>query len=235
MAATYSWKKALAHAGIAAVVVVAAGAALVATHRASDSERFGEGVGRFAAFVGLASYGISYLLQTGRRAAGLGVLITLVAAIAGLGVVVYLSSPRFALTAADRAPLVVDGDRLRHPTLGFSIHNPGASFQPAPQWAEMISPIGDGPEGTYDCYVNAGMPPSVVLVVTVFPSQGALAPISIGSSADYASPWQSRAWTRARWTSMRPLTRAACTSQLPTRIFARTPTRAKCLAAVGSS
>ena len=47
-------------------------------------------------------------------------------------------APTYALTAADRAPLVADGGRLRHPTLGFSLAKP-AGFSESPKLVEYLN------------------------------------------------------------------------------------------------
>lgn len=65
----FRWGRGVQHALLALGLVVLAFAAIHATVPVADPRRFGEGVGRFSFFVGLATLGVSALAQTGRRLA----------------------------------------------------------------------------------------------------------------------------------------------------------------------
>jgi len=85
------------------------------------------------------------LSVTGRRR--LAIFGAAIAAAIAIAVVVVMRppaahhdrAPTYAFTAADRAPLVVDGQRLRHPTLGFSLGRPGGGFFESPKLVEYLA------------------------------------------------------------------------------------------------
>jgi hypothetical protein len=152
---SWSWKRALLHAGLAFGAVVALGAAAFAVLQRpeSNASKFGEGVGRLSVFTAAVVFGTSWLGQSGRRRAAIGLVAGFVALVGGLFAVITLT-PRGpgghharALSAADRAPLVVITEggqpRLRHPTLGFSLSHPGPAFRDAPEVAVAMSDVRD--------------------------------------------------------------------------------------------
>jgi hypothetical protein len=151
MSASWSWKRALLHAGLTFGAVVALGAAAFAVLQrpASNATRFGEGVGRLSVFTAAVVFAASWLGQTGRRRAAIGLVAGFVALAGGLFAVLTLmpggpgAHRARALTPADRAPLVVveagGQRRLRHPTLGFSLLHPGPAFRDAPEVAAAMS------------------------------------------------------------------------------------------------
>jgi hypothetical protein len=152
--AQFSWKRALAHALLAMVAVVVLGAAGFGwlARPASNATKFGEGVGRLAGFTGVIAFAVSWLRQTGRRKAGLGVAIGVATLIgAGFAALVMTRSahPTVPLTEAERVPLVIVDEggerRLRHPAFGFSILHPGATFREAPDVAQAMEGAGRDP------------------------------------------------------------------------------------------
>jgi hypothetical protein len=173
MAAAYSPKRAIVHVAIAIAVVFAAAGTLIGVGVVIDTEAFFEGLAQFTVFVALLVYTISYLLQSGRRRTALGIGGSVVVIVALALAFVTTSPPVPAptitpLTSADRAPLVADGDRLRHPTLGFSIKQPGPGFHEATHYAAMAnSNAGSG--SLYYAYADAGSDarPNAVLMVGI--------------------------------------------------------------------
>jgi uncharacterized membrane protein YgdD (TMEM256/DUF423 family) len=148
---SWSWKRSLLHAALAFGVAVAIGAAAFAVLQRPESNatKFGEGVGRLSVFTAAVVFAASWLRQTGRRRAAIGLVAGFVALLGGLFAVLTVL-PRGpgahrvrALSSADRAPLVVveagGQRRLRHPTLGFSLLHPGAGFRDAPEVAAAMS------------------------------------------------------------------------------------------------
>jgi hypothetical protein len=173
----FRWKRGLLHAAIPFALVIAAGlVALLATNPV-DPDKAGEGIGRFAFFAFLAGLGVSYLAQTGRRKAALWTGLGLVAVIAAVTVSVIAASRGNApkrLSAADRAPLVeieaAGAHRLQHPTLGFSILRPPASYRDSPTMLAMMGPAIRDPDSVY--YAFAETPPQAGLIVGVMSNLG---------------------------------------------------------------
>jgi hypothetical protein len=132
--------------------VLAAGLVLAATTRVADPERFGRGLGQLACFVLAASFGASWLFQTGRRAwagvvAGTAAALVVAAAVAVL-VLVARGAPAPgppALTLEEAAPLVETEEGgvrwLRHPHLGFALRHPGPGFAALGE-AEVAAALG---------------------------------------------------------------------------------------------
>lgn len=127
-ATTFSTRRAWKHVGLVVLVLVAAGAG--ASPWVKDPARFGEGLGRLLLVVGGATFGLSYLWQTGRRRRAVGLAVALVGGLAALTAVLVGQTGRAErpLIASDTAPLVRDGGRLRHPTLGFSFALPAEGY-----------------------------------------------------------------------------------------------------------
>jgi hypothetical protein len=127
----FSWKTASKHAGwVFLVAVVACVIAFAFAPDHANMRKLGEGAGRVIFIALLVGLGGSYLLQTGRRRQGQGVL--------GLSVAIVLAVPAVAVVAAassgggehallnsataGKATLVATPEgTLRHPTLGFEI------------------------------------------------------------------------------------------------------------------
>ncbi len=149
--------------------VVAGGLALFLATDPVDAEKAGEGVGRLSVFGFLAALGISYLVQTKRKKAALGVLLALLAGLGALVAVIATAPRARPLRAADRAPLVesvVDGQaRLRHPTFGFSIARPPATYKPSAQITAAMGAAANDPGSVV--YGYAEDPPTGALVVTL--------------------------------------------------------------------
>jgi len=124
----FSWKLAAKHAAIPSLLLMALMLVVVVTDPSINSERLGNSVGRFVAMCVIpVSLGTSYLIQTGRRTAGIAlaagaILVTVTVAVAVTG---KFSADRNPLTEQERAPLVEDQGDLRHPHLGFVWTNPG--------------------------------------------------------------------------------------------------------------
>jgi hypothetical protein len=148
--ATWSWKRALLHAGLAFVVVILIGMGAFAALQNPDSNatKFGEGVGRLSVFTAAAVFAASWLDQTGRRRAALALAGGFVLLVGGVFAAIlllprsgtYSSRP---LAEADRAPLQIVDEagqrRLRHPTLGFSLLHPGPRFVESPEVVAAMS------------------------------------------------------------------------------------------------
>jgi hypothetical protein len=132
----FSWKRGILHALLFLGVVVAAGAVAAVVARPVEPYRFGQGVGRLAAFAGLLGLGFSWLLQSGRRRLAWLVVAAAVALVAGLAVFLLVAAPAAVrpapLTPQETAALVPvadgDGQRLLHPALGFSFPHPGPGY-----------------------------------------------------------------------------------------------------------
>ena len=161
---TFSWKRGFKHALIPLALVIVAGAVIAATRHVANPEKFGEGVGRFAAVCLVAGLGISALIQKGKQGAAWACGLALGGLIVG-GTVYLVLAERPARTHAvvDRSPLVEDGLRLRHPSLGFSIRRPPASFKLSPEVAATMG----GMDPDVVTYAYAEEPPSMVLAVSV--------------------------------------------------------------------
>ena len=73
------------------------------------------------------------------------------------------------LTAADRVPLIdetVNGQRrLRHPTLGFSFHHPGAAFAPSQKIVDSMK--SSNPDGRFHYYGFIDDPVTAVVEVAM--------------------------------------------------------------------
>lgn len=168
----FRWKRGVLHALIPFGLAIAGGLAILVTKNPADPEKLGEGVGRFAFCAFIAGLGISYLAQTGRKKAALWASLALVAAVGALAAIIATTAPRQRLHAADRAPLVdrvIDGShRLVHPTLGFSILRPPASYQDSPQMAAAMGV--DDPDTV--AYAYADMPAQSGLIVAVIANAG---------------------------------------------------------------
>lgn len=139
---SFRWGRGLLHVGLALVAVVVIFGTLAAVLPVADPQRFGEGVGRFAFFITLGALGVSVLGQTGRRAAAWAVGGLLVAIVIGVVVVVVTMAPDRG--DAETRPLPIDDfvradGVLRHPALGVSIPDPGASLQPMPELVRELT------------------------------------------------------------------------------------------------
>jgi hypothetical protein len=168
--ADFSWKRAFKHAAIPCVLAIGGLAAL--STRVKDPEKLGEDSAKPLLVLLGVCLGVSYLFQQGRRKQALAVALAFVALIGGLVAWGFANRSR-PLTAADRAPLVdvtEDGMRwLRHPTLGFAIHHPGAGFVEEPSAVAMIPSRDD--HSVYYAYANAEH--DTILVVNVLHDLGA--------------------------------------------------------------
>jgi hypothetical protein len=180
MPPTWSWKRALAHAGLALVGTILVGAAAFALLKRPDSDdrQFGEGIGRLSVFVGAAAFAASWLAQTGRRrraiavAGGFALLVG-----GGLFAAILLAKPAHRarpLTALERAPLVVVDEggarRLRHPAFGFSFLHPGPGFRDAPEVAAAMT--GGRPDPETQTYGFVDPDAQSALVVSVMKGMG---------------------------------------------------------------
>jgi hypothetical protein len=150
--------------------VAVVGLAITLGAGTADTYRAGEVVCRFALLVAAVTFGISSLVQGGRRAWPA----VAVAAVVVLAVASHFGWFARGLTAADRAPLLVDGDRLRHPTLGFSIANPGSAFHEAPAAAAQMRDSLKLPDAPVYAYAGPGTPPSALLLVVVKPLESSV-------------------------------------------------------------
>jgi hypothetical protein len=152
--------------------VIVACIALVAIIDVKNPEKLGEGAGQFATVCFVIGLGGSYCWQTGRRAGGIALFGVVGALIVGTGIAIGVGSHSSGahFKASDREALVryTDGGEkwLRHPTLGFSLRDPGQGFNEAPQFAAMMMSGGDK-DAIYYAYADTG--PNAVLVVAALP------------------------------------------------------------------
>jgi hypothetical protein len=157
-------KRALFHAGITAVIVIAMCAAIAGAGVVQDTGKFGEGVGYALVFVFPGAFGVSWLRQTGRTTAASALIIAIVALLAGAFALGWRARHAHDFRAADRAPMIDEGGRLRHPTLGFSIESPGPTFHDAPAMAAVMRSSYGG-DAIFYAYADAG--PTAALLITV--------------------------------------------------------------------
>jgi len=165
----FRWKRALLHGLIPVGAVVAIGIVLVAVAKPADPEKLGESMGTFVLFAYLAGCGISWLGQTGRRRAAWlgGIALGLVmAAMLALGFIGPDHRTSRSMPGQDRAALVerdlAGTPRLVHPTYGFSIRRPPASYHDSP---DLVAQAGLTRDPRSQYYVYAESPPSNMVVV----------------------------------------------------------------------
>jgi len=144
----FAWGKGLLHAAIPVLALAGAGLIGALTGWFPSAEAAGQAVG-FAS-VPLFAGGLiaSWLLQTGRRGCGVAgfVAVALLTAAVAAGLLAFPLLLRLhpsALSEEDkRFPetywTLEDGERFRHPTLGFSLPAPTERFAEAPAVAEQM-------------------------------------------------------------------------------------------------
>ncbi len=176
---SFSWRRGALHAVIPLVVILAFGGVMIATDRVKDVEKFTNGITRFTIFSVLAAFGISGLIQTGRKALGYAICGALVVLVAVLVIAAVVSRPDHQpLTAAGRAPLVAIDEgghhRLQHPYFLFSILDPGDGFVPSDSMAEEMSTAtaGDTQTVSYGYLKGSVGAAEAALVVTVYDDMG---------------------------------------------------------------
>lgn len=151
----FSWGRGLLHAVIPVLVLVAVGLLAALTGLFPDAEAAGQAVGGASVLVFFGALVASWLAQTGRRGCGLVgfiavALVTLAVAAGILAFPLLIKLHPDSITAEDKQfPEVywdAEGQRFRHPTLGFSLPAPSGRFEEAPAVAEQmrsgLSPIG---------------------------------------------------------------------------------------------
>lgn len=161
----FRWGRAALHAVLALVLVIAVTSALAAIYDVADPQRFGEGVGRLSLFMMLGAVGVSYLFQTGRRAAagivgGLMLTLLVVLVVATMMVMANRDEPAEPMPAVE---LVREGSMLRHPTRGFSIPDPGPAFAPQPELA--ASQIPPTPDSHAWVYADTAQGEALILIL----------------------------------------------------------------------
>lgn len=143
----FSWGKGLLHAAIPVLVIVVVGVVAAAIGWFPSARAAGEAAGGASLFLFLGGLVASWLLQTGRRGCGLAGFLAV--ALASLAVIVGIFAVSMVLrhhpdtlTEEDkRFPEIYfdsDGQRFRHPTLGFSLPAPTERFAEAPAVAEQV-------------------------------------------------------------------------------------------------
>lgn len=162
MATSYSVRQAVRVAVITAVVVLGIGFAIGVGAR--DPHAVGYAAGKCMMVCAAFAYAISYLLQTGRKRIAIGAIAAAIAIVVAAVVGVSLDGEPH-LRASDRVPLVVDGDRLRHPTLGFSIANPGPGFHEDADKAKAMYDAFKLPDAPVYAYVSSGQSPAILFVM----------------------------------------------------------------------
>lgn len=152
---SFRWGRGLLHAFLALVAIVVVFGIVAVVLPVADPRRFGEGVGRFSFFVGLGALSVSALAQTGRRTAAWVVSGLLAVLVAGLVVLLVVIVEDGGGAAQQPRPLPTDeleraDGALRHPSLGVSIPDPGASLQPSPALAQqMVASVPDSRAWVY--------------------------------------------------------------------------------------
>jgi hypothetical protein len=135
MKKTFSWRTAIGHAAAAVAVVLVLGIILAAVVDLENPRAAGRVIGSSLPLVICLALGVSYMVQTGVNRLLVGVVVLLVALGVSAGVLLQRRDAARALSAAERAPLVIEGEgatrRLRHPTLGYSLALP-ADLEPLP-------------------------------------------------------------------------------------------------------
>jgi len=144
----FAWGKGLLHAAIPVVLLIGVGLIAAAAGWFPSADAAGELVGYVSLPLFAGGLVASWLLQTGRRGCGVAgfVAVALVTAAVGAGVLAFPLLIRLhpaALSEEDkRFPEVYwtleDGERFRHPTLGFSLPAPTKRFTEAPALAEEM-------------------------------------------------------------------------------------------------
>ncbi len=141
---TFSGKTAAFHGllGFLVSIGICAGIAAANGYDMDQSERLGRLSGPAVLLGVLATVGASYLLQRGKRGAGLGVLAAAPILVAGLAWTIF--APRGGgtpLTRADRAELVTfersGAPWLKHAVLPIELPHPGEGFEPSAMVAEQ--------------------------------------------------------------------------------------------------
>lgn len=135
----FRWGHAVLHALVALVLTVVVTGTLAFTLDVADPRRFGQGVGRFSLFMMLGALGASWLFQTGRRAAAAIVSGLLLSLLAILVAMVIMVDPGLSGSLPDDDLLRLD-DRLHHPTLGFTIPDPGPNLDENSELAATYLP-----------------------------------------------------------------------------------------------
>lgn len=79
----------LVHALLPLAVIIVIGGVAVATGRVAAPYHFGQGLGRYAVFPMVTAGGASYMLQTGRRGLGRGLVLAVGVMLAGLFALVF--------------------------------------------------------------------------------------------------------------------------------------------------
>ncbi|PKN54200.1 MAG: hypothetical protein CVU56_27855 [Deltaproteobacteria bacterium HGW-Deltaproteobacteria-14] len=171
----FSIKRGILHAGVVVGVAIVALAVLAVAAGVRDPQKFGRGSAPFVAFSGFVAFAVSWLAQTGRRRAALGVALGVLALIAVVVVVVTSTGPAAWASDADRAPMLERGEgegaRLVHPTLGFSLRPLGGDFAVSRQVAAMF---GDDPDRPSWGWLDTTH--GIAALVTLEPGLGPIAP-----------------------------------------------------------
>ena len=133
------WGRVVAHAVIALVAGAVLGGVAIVSFSSLPSYESGYIGGKIGMIAAIATGVASYFVQSrARTLATIGATLAAIAlgiAIAAMGDSTHAHPAligRYQLSAADHVAFIVDGNRLRHPTLGFSIAAPPADFVAQP-------------------------------------------------------------------------------------------------------
>ncbi|MEM7160714.1 MAG: hypothetical protein AAF799_48200 [Myxococcota bacterium] len=164
------WGLAIGHAFLALLLVAVVTGTLAAILGVADPRKFGEGVGRLSVFFMLGGFGASCLAQTGRRTIALVIRIGMLLLLGGLVALlasVDASRGRDQPSALPSADLVREQGTIRHPVLGFSLPDPGPSFQEQPALATQLTNRAEGTRAWVYVDLEAGTMVTLVLASDV--------------------------------------------------------------------
>jgi len=140
---TFSSRAVCLHAALVAVVfAIAIGVTAAALQR--DSEAAGRLAGRLVFVVGPLGFLASYLFQRGRKLLAAGLVVVVWSAIP---VFLFIAARHLEVTDAEKKHLDVFSDSIRHRDFGFSLPNPGTSFQLVALPPAMAAMLANEPVG----------------------------------------------------------------------------------------
>jgi len=158
----WSWKRALAHAGLTLLAYIIVGATTVAIVQVANPRKLGEAMGQLGVFVALVGFGASWAVQSGRKKLGIGLSIVAGVLVVVVPIIAVVAPTPVRLPADVRADFERDGDRLRHPALGVSIAALPDSYKPSHELAKGL--IG-GRQSTSWAWMDAEAQSTVMVAV----------------------------------------------------------------------
>ncbi len=169
------WGRVIATGLVAMIATVVLGAVAVLSFTSRTPYEAGHLVGTIASPAAIAGGVFSYLGQSGTK---LAIRIIAFVGIVAVGGFVVVNLPQQAKLAkrelgigyelgdADRAPFIVDGNRLRHPTLGFSIAALPPGFEPTTN--PVAATVMAGAPGPAYAWGNTGAKAAFLVQIMTF-------------------------------------------------------------------